>query len=77
MTTVDSSRTSRRPSKSRPRHNRGAIMGIPIGKDKSAPIEVHCMATDAYPYMFFYTLIRIVLRSRADRCSSELKVYSR
>ena len=37
--------------------NRGAMVRIPLGNERSARIEVRSVAPDANPYMVFYTLI--------------------
>jgi|SRR5579862_3874681 len=38
--------------------NRGAMVRIPIGNEKSARIEVRSIAPDANPYLALYTLLR-------------------
>jgi glutamine synthetase len=38
--------------------NRGAMVRIPIGNEKSARIEVRSVAPDANPYLALYTLLR-------------------
>ncbi|MBS0156031.1 MAG: glutamine synthetase [Nitrospira sp.] len=38
--------------------NRGAMVRIPLGNERSARIEVRSVAPDVNPYMVFYTLIR-------------------
>jgi len=38
--------------------NRGAMVRIPIGNEKSARVEVRSIAPDANPYLALYTLIR-------------------
>ncbi|MEW6433176.1 MAG: glutamine synthetase family protein [Myxococcota bacterium] len=39
-------------------NNRGAMVRIPTGNEKSARIECRSVAPDANPYMVFYTLMR-------------------
>jgi glutamine synthetase len=39
-------------------NNRGAMVRIPYGNERSARIEVRSVAPDANPYLAFYTLIR-------------------
>jgi glutamine synthetase len=39
-------------------NNRGAMVRIPTGNERSARIEVRSVAPDANPYMVFYTLAR-------------------
>ncbi|MEI6245381.1 MAG: glutamine synthetase, partial [Acidobacteriota bacterium] len=38
--------------------NRGAMVRIPIGNEKSARVEVRSIAPDANPYLALYTLLR-------------------
>ena len=38
--------------------NRGAMVRIPLGNEKSARIEVRSIAPDANPYLAIYTLLR-------------------
>jgi glutamine synthetase len=42
-------------------NNRGAMVRIPTGNERSARIEVRSVAPDANPYMVFYTLVRTAL----------------
>jgi glutamine synthetase len=42
-------------------NNRGAMVRIPTGNEKSARIECRSVAPDANPYMVFYTLMRTAL----------------
>lgn len=42
-------------------NNRGAMVRIPTGNERSARIEVRSVAPDANPYMVFYTLARTAL----------------
>jgi glutamine synthetase len=45
--------------------DRGSMVRIPIGNDKSARIEVRSIAPDANPYMALYTLLRTGLEGPA------------
>jgi len=38
--------------------DRGSMIRIPVGNEKSARIEVRSVAPDANPYLVLYTLIR-------------------
>ncbi len=42
-------------------NNRGAMVRIPTGNERSARIEVRSVAPDANPYMVFYTVMRTAL----------------
>ncbi len=42
-------------------NNRGAMVRIPTGNERSARIEVRSVAPDANPYLVFYTLARTAL----------------
>jgi glutamine synthetase len=53
-------------------NNRGAMVRIPLGNDRSARIEVRSVAPDANPYMVFYTLMRTALEG-ADAPADESK----
>ena len=46
--------------------NRGAMVRIPYGNEKSARIEVRSVAPDANPYMVMYTLIKTGLEGPQD-----------
>ncbi len=51
--------------------DRGAMVRIPIGNERSARIEVRSIAPDANPYMVLYSLLRTGLRGRsAGKCAS-------
>ena len=57
--TAGSTRTSRRRTRSRPRPiDRGSMVRIPLGNERSARIEVRSIAPDANPYLAIYTLLR-------------------
>lgn len=47
--------------------NRGAMVRIPLGNERSARIEVRSVAPDANPYMVFYTLLRTGLDGPASQ----------
>ncbi|MBC7794833.1 MAG: glutamine synthetase [Clostridia bacterium] len=53
-------------------NNRGAMVRIPLGNERSARIEVRSVAPDANPYMVFYTLMRTALEG-ADAPADESK----
>ncbi len=46
-------------------NDRGAMVRIPTGNERSARIEVRSVAPDANPYMVFYTLMRTALEGQA------------
>lgn len=54
--------------------NRGAMVRIPLGNERSARIEVRSVAPDANPYMVFYTLIRTGLDGPASQEDAETKL---
>lgn len=45
--------------------DRGAMVRIPIGNEKSARVEVRSIAPDANPYLAIYTLLRTGLEGRS------------
>ncbi len=53
--------------------NRGAMVRIPYGNEKSARIEVRSVAPDANPYMVMNTLIRTGLEGPQDPADTETK----
>ncbi len=53
--------------------NRGAMVRIPLGNERSARIEVRSVAPDANPYMVFYTLIRTGLDGPTAQEDAEAK----
>lgn len=53
--------------------NRGAMVRIPLGNERSARIEVRSVAPDANPYMVFYTLIRTGLDGPTSQKDAETK----
>ncbi len=54
-------------------NNRGAMVRIPTGNEKSARIEVRSVAPDANPYMAFYTLMRTALEGVASEAADDTK----
>ncbi|MBS0167642.1 MAG: glutamine synthetase [Nitrospira sp.] len=53
--------------------NRGAMVRIPLGNERSARIEVRSVAPDVNPYMVFYTLIRTGLDGPTSQEDAETK----
>ena len=53
--------------------NRGAMVRIPFGNEKSARIEVRSVAPDANPYMVMYTLMKTGLEGPQDPADTETK----
>jgi len=53
--------------------DRGSMVRIPIGNEKSARIEVRTVAPDANPYLCFYTIVSAAL-SGIDADGEEIKV---
>jgi glutamine synthetase len=55
-------------------NNRGAMVRIPTGNEKSARIEVRSVAPDANPYMVFYAVMRTALEGpQSDTSADEAK----
>ncbi|MEW5739987.1 MAG: glutamine synthetase family protein [Myxococcota bacterium] len=55
-------------------NNRGAMVRIPTGNEKSARIEVRSVAPDANPYMVFYSIMRTGLEGQGtDTTQDEAK----
>ena len=55
-------------------NNRGAMVRIPTGNEKSARIEVRSVAPDANPYLVFYSVMRTALEGPAsDTTADEAK----
>ena len=54
-------------------NNRGAMVRIPTGNEKSARIEVRSVAPDANPYMVFYSLMRTALEGPGTDAGDEAK----
>jgi glutamine synthetase len=51
--------------------DRGAMVRIPLGNERSARIEVRSVAPDANPYMSVYTILRTGLEGPADKRGRE------
>ncbi len=52
-------------------NNRGAMVRIPTGNEKSARIEVRSVAPDANPYLVFYTLMRTALEGTGSDATQD------
>ncbi|MFA5829536.1 MAG: glutamine synthetase family protein [Candidatus Gracilibacteria bacterium] len=52
--------------------DRGSMVRVPIGNEKSARLEVRTVAPDSNPYLWLYTLIKVGL-SGMEASASELK----
>jgi len=52
-------------------NNRGAMVRIPTGNERSARIEVRSVAPDANPYLVLYTLARTALEGPASDTSQD------
>ncbi len=57
--------------------DRGSMVRIPIGNEKSARIEVRSIAPDANPYMAIYALLKTGLEGPLARNASELRTQKR
>ena len=53
--------------------NRGAMVRIPLGNERSARIEVRSVAPDANPYLALYTLLRTGLEGPVSDANEETK----
>ncbi len=53
--------------------NRGAMVRIPLGNERSARIEVRSVAPDANPYMVFYTVMKTGLEGPQSQDDAETK----
>jgi glutamine synthetase len=51
--------------------DRGSMVRIPIGNERSARIEVRSIAPDANPYMVIYSLLRTGLEGPLDPCARQ------
>jgi glutamine synthetase len=58
-------------------NNRGAMVRIPTGNERSARIEVRSVAPDANPYMVFYTLMRTALEGQGSEQTADEAKRSR
>lgn len=52
-------------------NNRGAMVRIPTGNEKSKRIEVRSVAPDSNPYMTFYALMRTALEGEKSEASAD------
>ncbi len=57
--------------------DRGAMIRIPIGNEKSARVEVRSIAPDANPYMAIYTMLKTGLEGPLAKNASELRDQKR
>lgn len=58
-------------------NNRGAMVRIPFGNERSARVEVRSVAPDANPYLVFYTLLRTGLEGPQNQEESNESKRSR
>ncbi len=58
-------------------NNRGAMVRIPTGNERSARIEVRSVAPDANPYMVFYTIIRTAMEGAGGEATPDESKRSR
>jgi glutamine synthetase len=58
-------------------NNRGAMVRIPTGNERSARIEVRSVAPDANPYLVFYTLARTALEPTTGTTPEAAKAGTR
>ena len=58
-------------------NNRGAMVRIPTGNERSARIEVRSVAPDANPYMVFYSLMRTALEGQGSEQTADESKRSR
>lgn len=59
-------------------NDRGSMVRIPTGNDKSARIEVRSVGPDANPYLTFYTIARTALEGpRSDRSDEAKRARTR
>lgn len=57
--------------------DRGAMIRIPIGNEKSARVEVRSIAPDANPYMAIYTMLKTGLEAPTAKNAAELRDQKR
>lgn len=57
--------------------DRGAMIRIPIGNEKSARVEVRSIAPDANPYMALFTILKTGLEGPLAKNASELRNQKR
>ena len=58
-------------------NNRGAMVRIPTGNERSARIEVRSVAPDANPYMVFYTLAKTAIEGNSTTTVEAAKAGTR
>lgn len=58
-------------------NNRGAMVRIPTGNERSARIEVRSVAPDANPYMVFYSLMRTAMEGQGSEQTADENKRSR
>jgi glutamine synthetase len=58
-------------------NNRGAMVRIPTGNERSARIEVRSVAPDANPYMVFYSLMKTALEGKTTGAIDEKRSRTR
>jgi glutamine synthetase len=51
--------------------DRGSMVRIPLGNEKSARIEVRSVAPDSNPYMSVYTILRTGLEGKVEKSAGE------
>ncbi|MFN8530519.1 MAG: glutamine synthetase family protein [Anaerolineae bacterium] len=56
--------------------DRGSMVRIPIGNEKSARIEVRSIAPDANPYLAMYTLLNVGLNGNLPAASKSRKIVT-
>src|SRR5688572_16728771 len=57
--------------------DRGSMVRIPLGNEKSARIEVRSVAPDSNPYMSVYTILRTGLEGKIEKAGDEKKSRTR
>ena len=57
--------------------DRGSMVRIPLGNERSARIEVRSVAPDANPYMSVYTILRTGLEGTVETGSDDKKTRTR
>lgn len=58
-------------------NNRGAMVRIPTGNERSARIEVRSVAPDANPYMVFFSVMRTALEGTGSEATADESKRSR
>ena len=52
-------------------NNRGAMVRIPTGNERTARIEVRSVAPDCNPYLAFYSIVRTALDASGSEASAD------